>query len=718
MNRPGHKLIASTSIALTLLPLAAATHAKDDDQNLAIENIVVTAQRTEQNIQSTPVSITAFSAEDIANLQIDNAKDLGQVAPNVLIKPVTGGSAGITPFIRGGSVTDGAIITSEPEVGIYIDDVYQPRTAASFIEALDIERIEVLRGPQGTLYGRNSSAGALKIISRKPSETFTLKNEAGVGTWNEFYDKLSFSGPLSDDGKLRGGFSGMYRDRDGGRQYNATQEKDVGEETFKGFQTDLYYEGDTYSARLKAFYTDYESDGLYASSLDPFQMTGSYQDYPYNSGSIDTVLSPFESSTSDEQMGTSLHLSTDINQSLTLTSVTSWTNLKDDWATGFSGGVPNSVLGIPGDGYLELFARSSESDQKSFTQEFQLSGDAFENYMSYVGGLYYFRESGTQEIYSEIFFGPGQTNFDITTESYAVFGQVNLNVTEKLGVILGGRYTEDNKSLDAVVAGEIVDRKDDFSKFTPKAAIEYQASDDMLLFASYTEGFKAGGYNGLASSAQALNSPFEPQEVSAYELGMKSDWWHNRLRLNIAGFFNEYSNLQTGLVTNDAIFVMENYDAEHKGIEIELSAQLTEELYVWANGVHQSSKYTGTSATGGAASTGSLLGNRMTHVFDSQYAVGFDYSVALGDGTLGFGANANHRGEFYSTLDNAEIGHVNARTLVDAYVSYAYDQWKFSLAGKNLTDEKYWFTGFGFSVVQPRFMADPMTWRLSASYEF
>ncbi|WP_187276570.1 TonB-dependent receptor [Parahaliea maris] len=715
MKRSHFSAIAGTSL-LSVFSAGSLVQAQETASNLVIENIVVTAQRRAESIQETPVSITALGSDDIEKFQIDNVKDLSQVAPNVLFRTVTGGSASIAPYIRGGGTSDGSNITSEAEVGVYIDDIYQPRSAASFIEGLNVERIEVLRGPQGTLYGRNSSAGALKIISATPTEELTFKNEIGIGRWEEFYDKFYVGGSVSEDGRLRAGLSGMYRDRDVGRQENLTLDREVGEEEFKGFQADLYYEGDAFTARLKGFYSDFDSDGLWASALDPFSMTGSYEDFPFTSGAIDKLLSPYESYTTDKQYGTSLHLSFDLGESMSLSSITSWSELEDDWAVGFSGGVANAALGIPFPGYIELFERESVSDQDSFTQELQLQGEAFDSFVDYVGGLYYFRETGTQALESAIFFGPSSTLFDITTDSYAAFGQVSLNFTDSLAVILGGRYTEDKKQLDAMVGGLPVNSDDNFSEFTPKAAVEYQFSDDILMFASYTEGFKAGGYNGLASTAEALGTAFEPQTVEAWEVGFKSEWWDNRLRLNLAGFFNEYASLQQQAVTNEGVFITENYDAEHKGIEAEISVQLSSSLYVWANGVYQDSEYTDTTASGGI-STGSLIGNQMTNVFDYQFAIGFDYTRDIGPGTLSFGANVNERDDLFSTSDNAPIGHVASQTLVDAYVSYGWDRWKLALSGKNLTDEKYWNTGFGFSVVQPRFMADPMTWRLGLSYQ-
>lgn len=706
-----------TASLFGILPLTASAQSQENDDELAIENITVTAQRKAQSVQSAPVSITALSARDIDRMQIDNAKDLGQVAPNVVIQPVTGGSASIAPYVRGGGVRDTAIITSEAEVGIYIDDVYQPRSAASFIEMLDLERVEVLRGPQGTLYGRNSSAGAVKFISRTPDELFRFKNEAGVGSWGEVFNKLVVSGALTDDEKLRGGISAMYRDRDGGRQYNETLDKEVGEEKFTGAQGDLYYVGDGYDIRFKAFYTDYESDGLHASALDPTQMDQPYAQIPFVSGSIATVSSPNESYTSDTQYGANLKISAQLSDSTEVVSITAWNKLEDDWAVGFSGGVQPQFLGMPGDEPIELFFRESKSEQDAFTQELQILGDTLGGELSYIAGLYYFTESGSQYIDSLLFFSPGYTEFNIATDSYAGFGQVTWHANDKLDVTVGGRYTKDAKELDAIVSGQIVTRDDDFSRFSPKLGIDYQAADNVLVFASYTGGFKAGGYNGLASTADALNTVVKMQLMDAYEIGLKSDWMKGRLRVNLAAFFNDYEKLQQGVVTNEGVFIAENYDAEHKGVEAEVKYLINSNFSIWANGVYQSNEYTNTYASGGQSS-GALLGNSMTGAFDYQYALGGDYTVDIGEGTFSLGANMNRRGDYYSTADNAEIGHVPDITLYDAYMSYNYDRWTLKLAGKNLTDEQYWFTGFGFSVVQPRFMADPRTWRLSVSYLF
>lgn len=703
-------------LASSILAAHAGAAFAQEAPEQGLSDIVVTATRTSSSVQKVPVAVTAFGADAVEKLQITNAKDLAQVAPNVQMVAVTGGSAGITPFIRGGGVTDGANVTSEAEVGIYIDDVYQPRAAASFIDALDIDRIEVLRGPQGTLYGRNSSAGALKIVTRAPGDTMSAKGELGIGSWDERFVKLGASGPVSEDGKLRAGFSGLYRTREGGRQYNATLDKKVGAEEYVGVQGDVAYVGDGFKARLKGYYSHLKGDGLWAVATDPFFAGGDYRDAAPVSGDYRTVVSPSESFTTVTQYGTSLHLDADLGTDTSISSITAWSHLKDNWGIDFSGGVKWATLGVELPGYTSLFDRTSLMEDSSFSQELQLHGKLAGGLLTYVGGLYYFRESGSQDVNSVIFFGPSNNNFAVTTNSYAAFGQVGIHPTDTVTISVGGRYTEDHKTLDASIAGAAVKRKDQFKDFLPKLGIDWQATPSTLVYASYSEGFKAGGYNGLAGSAVALNSPFAPQAVKAYEVGFKSEFLDRTVRLNVAAFFNDYTRLQQQLVTGTGEFLTQIYAASHKGIEAELSVRPVAGVTLWANGTWNDGKYKASSETDTSAS--SYVGNRMTNVFKYQVTVGSDLSLPIGPGKAILGANYNVRSDYFTTPDNGYISHAPRTELVNAYVGYALDNVSLRLSAKNLFDERYWTTGFGFSVIQPRFMGDPRSWRLTLAYKY
>ena len=702
-----HALRAGT--AFIALAIAGAAHADEP------ADITVTATRTASTVQKVPVAVTAIGAEAIAKQGITNVKDLSQIAPNVQIRTVSGGSAGITPFIRGGGVTDGANVTSEPEVGIYIDDVYQPRAAASFIDLLDIERIEVLRGPQGTLYGRNSSAGALKIVSRIPSDKAGLKAELGTGSWAERSVKLVGNTPLSADGTWRAGLSTLYRARDGGYQYNATLGKKVGAETYVGLKGDLAYVGAGLTARLSGYYSNLDGDGLYPVALSPTYAGGDYQAVQPTSGSYQTVLSPSLSFTKVVQYGANLNLEADLGDHAKLTSITGWSHLRDNWAQDFSGGVPWSALGSSLPGYVALFDRTSSMHDTSFSQEVQLHGGLLGDRLTYVGGLYFFRETGAQTLKTVLFFTPGTTNFAVETNSYAAFGQVGLHLTPKLTLSAGGRYTQDDKTLAAMIAGTGVNRKDSWGTFLPKLGLDYQITPRVLAYASFSEGFKAGGYNGLASTATALGSPFDPQKMKAYEIGLKTEFLDRKAKLNLSAFFNDYASLQQQSVTSTGAFVTQNYAADHKGIEAEFSIKPVSGLTLWANGTWNDGKYKASAST--IAGVGSYVGNQMTNVFKYQVSGGSDATIPFAGGDVSLGINANARSDYYSTPDNLYIGHVPSTLIANGYVGFAKDNWSLRANVKNLTNEIVWTTGFGFSVVRPRYMSDPRTWHVTFTYK-
>ncbi|MDR6707204.1 MULTISPECIES: TonB-dependent receptor [unclassified Novosphingobium] len=700
--------------ALLALGIGGAAQAQQAPATTDNADITVTATRTASTVQKVAVAVTALGADTIVKQGITNVKDISQIAPNVQIRTVSGGSAGITPYIRGGGVTDGANVTSEPEVGIYIDDVYQPRAAASFIDLLDIERIEVLRGPQGTLYGRNSSAGALKIVSRTPGATPGLKLEFGTGSWDGRSIKLVGNTPLSSDGAWRAGISALYRGQDGGRQYNATLGKKVGAENYYGVKGDLAYVGAGLTARLSGYYSALDGDGLYPSALSPTYAGNDYLAVAPTSGSYQTVLSPSKSFTKVVQYGANLNIEADVG-SAKLTSITGWSHLRDNWAQDFSGGVAWSALGVPLAGYTSLFDRTSSLHDTSFSQELQLHGDVLGGKVSYVGGLYFFRETGAQTLLSSIFFTPSTTVFNIETNSYAAFGQIGIHFTPELTLSLGGRYTQDDKILNAVISGASVNRKDSWGTFLPKAALEYQITPRVMAYASFSEGFKAGGYNGLASDAVALNSPFAPQKMKAYELGLKTEFLDRKGKLNISAFFNDYSSLQQQGVTGTGAFITQNYAADHKGIEAEFSLRPITGLTLWANGTYNDGKYKASAAT--VAGVASYVGNAMTNVFKYQASFGADAAVPAHGGEVTMGINTTARSDYYSTPDNLYIGHVPSTTIANAYLGFGKDNWSLRANVKNLTNQIVWTTGFGFSVVRPRYMSDPRTWQLTFTYK-
>lgn len=692
------KWLLAGGLAALAMPVAA-----QETESGGLDDIVVTAQRRDQKLQDVPLSITAVASETIQRMQINNATDLNRIVPNVKFDPVSGGSTGLKPYIRGGGVADGGMVLSESEVGIYVDGIYRARLSAAYIDTLELERIEVVRGPQGVLYGRNSSAGAVNFITREPTEEFTATAEAGYGTWNERRLRGFISGPISEDGKWRASLNGLVRARDGGRQYNVTLDKAVGSDETQGVQGDLAYVGDAVSGRLTLFYTHVSGDGQWAVNTHP-----DGDDFTPNTGSYRRVASPVESYTHVKQYGATLRLSADMPGGQ-VTSLTGFSKLDDKWRQDFSGGVDGAVLGMPGT-MLALFDRTSATEQSQFSQEFQAGGSLLPS-LDYVAGVYFFTETGDQDVLTKIFFAPTDVEFRAKTNSFAGFGQLSWAVAERLTLIAGGRYSIEDKKLRGSINGQDFNLSNSWSRFTPKLGVDFQVDPSVLLYLSYSQGFRSGGYNGLGGSYGAITAAFLPQYTTAYEGGVKADLLDNRLRFNLAAFYNKLENRQQSIVLTSGPdignVVVENYDAELKGLELEATLKVAEGLTLWANGALNEGKYTDCSASALVSCT--IIDNKLPVFPDWTFALGFDWAVDVGPGTLRLGSDFNARDSYYSTADNVQIGWVESQKFLNGYVGYDIGHWTLQVTGKNILDESSWSTGFGFSVVQPRFSTDPRT---------
>lgn len=679
--------------------------ATPDDQ---LQTITVTAQRTRQKLQEVPASVTAFSADAMDRLQIQTAMDVSRLVPNVKIDAVTGGSTGLKPYIRGGGVSDGGQITSESEVGVYVDDVYRARLSASLVEFVELDRIEVLRGPQGVLYGRNSSGGAVNLITRGPSDEFGGNVELGYGSWNDRRIKGFVTGPISSDHKWRASVQGMFRDRDGGRQHNVTLNKDVGGGRFDGVQGDLAFVDANVEGRLTVFSMRTNDDGQWAV---PNTVTGS--SIKPSTGDYRTVASPVESYTRVKQDGATFKVSANLSGAK-VTSITGYSHLSDAWRQDFSGGVS---LGGP---RVALFDRISDTGQHQFSEEVQVSGKAMQDKLEYVGGLFYFSEKGQQDVFSSIFFTPSRVIFRPDTSSTAVFGQLTWHMDDKLALLLGGRQTTDEKKLDGTLNSTAFSQSNTYRRFTPKVGLDYKVDPEVLTYISYSEGFKSGGYNGLASSIAQITQAFLPQYTKAYEAGIKADLLNRTLRLNTALFYNDIKNRQQTLTVASGpaagTFVVENYNAELRGLELELAWRAMKGLSFWGNASFNHGRYKSCSTA--AAVTCSIINNKLPVFPNHTFTLGFDYDTKLGAGKVKFGADYSMRGDYFSTADNVLIGAVPKQKFLNAYTGYDMGDWSFQLAGKNLLQQEGWQTGFGFAVVQPRFAIEPRTVQISVKYRF
>lgn len=701
-------------------------------QQPALEEIVVTAQRRAQNLQQAPVAVTAFTASELERAQVNAMIDLSSRAPNLFISNASASPATVRTFLRGAGQNDNTIPTAEQSVAFYVDDIYQARGNALNTEFFDIERIEVLRGPQGTLYGRNTAVGAIKVVTAVPDGETTGKFDVSYGRYKEFKTRGTFMFPVVED-KLAASVSGIYMDR-GGDRFNTVLNRKVNERKYAGVRGVFHYTpSDDLDIVFRAFWTrdkNQHNSVAAASNLDGQPI----------SGSLFRVTVPFLPFGRTQQNGFNGKLTYDLADGWSMEYIGSYLSLTDDSFADVSGG-QRLATGA----FRSNFNILTELDNDQMSHELKFSGDLADGKFKSVFGAYYFRETTQGYLDSKIipqaipplplpFVVRNETNLDLATDSYALFGQGTFYVTEELGVTLGGRYSTDKKdAIGAFTASQTLpvpgvapttrvttDKK--FKEFTPKFGIEYQANDDVFVFANAAKGFKGGGFNGRGNTATIFQATFNEETVWTYEGGIKSEFMDNRLRLNATYFLNEFSDLQLQAFVGaaGAVATSNAGKARVHGLELEATYAATDELTLRASVATMSDKYTRVDPTSDVAT------NRATELPTTpafEGTIGFDWDIpAPGmDGEIGVGGSYTHRASFYPGTVQTFLTEVKAQDLVDARVSWTHEdgQWSVTASGRNLLDRYYTFTTlFVAGIVNARYPAERRSWHLTAKYNY
>lgn len=613
------KLLASSALVCVVILATPATHA----QEIGLSDIVVTAQKIEQNLQQVPVAVTAISAETIEQRQIQGFSDLSGLAPSVVMNKGGSGS-GPSPRIRG---IGGGNIASGVDVGValYIDNVYQARTVGLGFEAADIERIEVLRGPQGTLFGRNSTGGAINIITARPKGEWGVRQEFTVGNrdrlrtktrldlpeWNGFSVSLSYLHDEED---------GYVANSQGGVQWNfenvtrglvkgtRTSAESLGASNVDSGHVAVHFEPE--SARLKV---DYRFDIVDRKSTLPGNQVlaaGAFGGFFYGAqppgggtislGRLTSVPNNYSTPELLRTWAHSLTVAYDINDQLQLKSITGFRHYKDSFSNNIAG--DGSLIDTPGtSAFADFVGRPTPGQGAPFTlgsiiqyeDSDQISQELQAIYRSehldFIGGLYYFQEK-TLSFSSYNGFtdlsppNPATatnllsvTDSDTNNRSYAAFGQATVHLTDQLDIIGGVRYTTDKRKTTAGPLSTLsVDFERTFKKWTWLANVTYMPTDNLTFYAKASTGYLSGGvFNG---------NVFDPESVTAYEVGAKSDLFDKRVRLNVAAFYTDYKDQITGLVNSSQVFIFDNVGSSTiKGVEVELLAKPIEALTLGVN---------------------------------------------------------------------------------------------------------------------------------------
>lgn len=542
-------------------PAAPPATAAPDDEG-SDQEIVVTARRTEENVQRVPSAISAFNERSLERIQANDTTGLQGAVPNLNIVQGRGSSNATNIFIRGIGQPD-ALQTFDPAVGVYVDDVYLSRIRGNQLELLDLERLEVLRGPQGTLYGKNTIGGAIKFVSRKPGQDFRANGSFAIGSYDQFDLKGAASGPVSDT--LAMGFAVMRSKRDGyvedandSREYN---DKD----SVGGRAAIAFTPSDAFRLDLTADYSHDDAslqvgrpvNNLASAFGVPLVVTD-----PVGSGSYDwkaRITPGFPNSTKLTHYGFAGTAALDLTDNLTVKSITAWRNLKtrdyvDIDATQWE--VGDVFVGV---------------NQKQFSQEFQLAYTG--ERLNAVAGLYYLREDieSHQEAYADDFLRFSLllppftfTRFiddDLKTKSYAAFANASYAVLPNVRLSAGLRYTKETKDYDrftiisstfAPLNGSnysFAPPRGKWSDWSPMASVDWQALPNLMLYARAAKGFKSGGFNGRANTP-GESTEYDPETVWSYEAGFKSRI-AGQLTLNGAAFTSSYKDFQARVSGTD-----------------------------------------------------------------------------------------------------------------------------------------------------------------------
>ncbi len=629
-------LVATTALISTLAAMPAVAQEVAETSG-GIEDIVVTAQRRAERVQDVPIAISAFSADQMQARGVTNALDIAAFVPNLIAQNNTGLGSANSYYLRGLGSSD-SIATFDTPVGTYVDDIYLSRQNANNLSMFDVERVEVLRGPQGTLFGRNTTGGAISMIMRKPGDEFGGYAEVGYGRYNKKIVRGSVDLPVADTLGVK--VSAYYQDDDGFAKNVTTGERLNDSD---GWGVRLGVRGDILpTVRWNGSFMHVVSlqDNILNFDCNPANPTecgGRYVTTGFREGGGMSQFAPLVISGRKAQYGQGAwttsdlivsNLAVDIADGHTLTFITGFLDTSSQYAYDYYDGRSGPTITTPMPpvrGYARGgFVIANDSTHQQFTQEVKLNGSLGGGFVDYVAGLYYFDEQNESD-FADIFTLSPTTSLLLAdrvlsngTEAWAGYAQADFNLTNTIKLTAGIRYTDETKTLgifdnrpqcnDGTIEATCLDNQNLISPtglaiprsqttkmWTPRFAANFKPTDDVLLFASATKGFKSGGWNARATSATQF-LPFGPEKVWSYEAGIKSDWFDNRVRANITGFWMEVEDLQVlaGLLTpaGTLSFLTRNFaDYQNKGIEAEFVFVPVDGLNLYANIGYQKDKY-------------------------------------------------------------------------------------------------------------------------------
>jgi iron complex outermembrane receptor protein len=711
------------AVALATAVGSPAVTAQSDEQRFSLEEIVVTARRRSESLQDVPIAVTALTGDELTLKGASDITELAQSVPSVTLEPSRATNTTLTAFIRGVGQQD-PLAGFEQGVGLYLDDVYMARPQGNVIDIYDVERIEILRGPQGTLYGRNTVGGAIKYVTRRLDDELRGSLKGTYGSYDQIDLVGTVSMPLGETLRIGGTVASFQRDGYG-------ENKTTGDDQ---------YNKDIFAYRLSAEWLP--TDDLlvrfaYDDAQDDSNSVAGFRPYP-GAVSGDPVLSDVYDSTAGIANAAS---SAGINGNNEVKS-DGWM-ISVDWTIG-NNFTLRSITANRSDYTESVIDFDSLAvddldvpviyDNEQFTQEFQLlySGDK----LNLVSGLFWIDAEASNDFdvvlgqLGRAAYGEELTAYTggiVETESWSAFVDVTWDFTEKLSVAVGGRYTEDKRSADvfrgsylgvgspffgnddAIFLGATSDYEAErtFYDFSPRLNVSYLWTDDITVYGGYSQGFKAGMFDprGANLLTPAVEDGVDSETLDSYEIGLKSSYWDGRAVTNVAVFYSEYSDMQVpgsvGVDTNgdgvndDFVGTLTNAgEAEISGIEIEGTFLLTENF-----SMQVAASFLNTDITEWIVNDVDVSGDREVQNTPEEMAyIAFNYNMDAFGGQMAFNLNWSYKGDVTQfeipapDLDQDSYDMINASAV---WISDS-DNWLVGLHGKNLTDEEVKTAGYCF----------------------
>jgi iron complex outermembrane receptor protein len=730
---------------MTVFVLAATQHTASAAE---LEEIVVTAQKREQNLQDVGITVNVMTGDDLKDNRISQPMDLASRIPNVDIKtPVVVGNPVIT--IRGVGLND-FNVNNNPTAGVYVDEVFLTSTAMMSFQLFDLDRVEVLKGPQGTLYGRNTTAGAINFVTKRPTDEFEMYVSGTVGNYKLGELEAAVGGPLSDSVRYRLSAKttqqneGIYTLRtfdnaDHGKVDVVTWRAQLAFDLSDNATLDISVHGDRDKSEAGLF-------EHYGALEAPFDFTlcqavaegradqdgcvdfFGYQDTDGDPYSGDWNMQPI---IDRKSLGGRIALNWDIGD-VTLTSITGYETLDRFAQEGDEDASPLTILHI-----------SYDDDVKQFSQELRLASS--NDRLDWIAGVFYSDDTVENMTLNEL---PDFLATNVTSEikqdtrAFAVFGHTEWTLSDQWRLIAGLRYTKETKDavanstdqdpfgtsliLGGAVLGPFVlssvnDSIDD-TNLSGKIGLEFAPGDDWLWYANVSRGFKSGGFFGGFAFSDEEYAPFEPEEIIAYEAGFKGRLLDNGLQWNAAMFYYDYQDVQAFVQVPGQLPILrlQNIPGKSKvaGLDMDLWWRPGDGLDIKLGAGFTDTELADFETADGILRSGNEMANAPRFTMNASLRYEWNVGSNLSMSAM---ANGNYSDEVFKDTTNDPLFKVDSYTVLDARLALGDRDGKWEIAGwaKNLTDEQYVVDSFGdtgFLGSYLRLWNTPRTYGVTFSY--